>query len=292
MKNRIGIIVDSGASLRENKLKNIEVIPLIINEVIDKKINTYNDGVDVTREDVNKKISNKAKLSTSQSIFGECFNLVEKMLKKYDEIMVFPLSKGISGSYNTWIQVSSEFPKGKVHVFDHNDVATGTYYAMLDSYEKYLAGSSISEIDKFLLDRTNKREAVILINDLDNLVRGGRISVVKSKIAKLLNLKVLVTFNGKLELLDKTSSIATAVEKSLKSIDKNIGFSKNGIKNIFITTNYLNTEDEAILEYKKYIENWLDKKDINYEEIIVDCLPSVISIHTGINTIAIWIESK
>ena len=163
---------------------------------------------------------------------------------------------------------------------------------MLDSYEKYLAGSSISEIDKFLLDRTNKREAVVLINDLDNLVRGGRISVVKSKIAKLLNLKVLVTFNGKLELLDKASSISNAVEKSLKSIDKNIGFSKNGIKNIFITTNYLNTEDEAVLEYKKYIENWLDKKDINYEEIIVDCLPSVISIHTGINTIVIWIESK
>ena len=72
MKNKIGIIVDSGASLRENKLKNIEVVPLIINEVIDKKINTYNDGVDLTREDVNKKISNKAKLSTSQSIFGEC----------------------------------------------------------------------------------------------------------------------------------------------------------------------------------------------------------------------------
>ena len=101
MKKRIGIIVDSGASLRENKLKNIEVIPLIINEVIDKKINTYNDGVDLTREDVNKKISNKAKLSTSQSIFGECFNLVEKMLKNYDEIMVFPLSEGITGSYNT-----------------------------------------------------------------------------------------------------------------------------------------------------------------------------------------------
>ena len=49
MKNKIGIIVDSGASLRENNLKNIEVVPLIINEVIDKKINTYNDGVDLTR---------------------------------------------------------------------------------------------------------------------------------------------------------------------------------------------------------------------------------------------------
>ena len=87
-----------------------------------------------------------------------------------------------------------------------------------------------------------------MINDLDNLVRGGRISVVKTKIAKLLNFKVLVTFNGKLELLDKASSISNAVEKSLKSNDKNIGFSKNGIKNIFITTNYLNSEDEAVLE--------------------------------------------
>ena len=53
LKNKIGIIVDSGASLRENKLKNIEVVPVIINEAIDKKINTYNDRVDITREEGN-----------------------------------------------------------------------------------------------------------------------------------------------------------------------------------------------------------------------------------------------
>ena len=81
-------------------------------------------------------------------------------------------------SEGTWIQVSSEFRKGKVDVVDHNDVATGTYYEMLDSYENYLAASSIREMANFLLDRTNKTEAVVLINDLVNLVRGGSVSLV------------------------------------------------------------------------------------------------------------------
>lgn len=292
MEKKVGIIVDSGCSLYDNKLKNVEVIPLIINEIIDKKINTYNDGVDLQREDVYKKMVNKSKLSTSQSIFGECYNLVQEMLKKYDEIMVFPLSKGLSGTYNTWIQVASEFETNKVHVFDHSDVATGIYYAMLESYEKYINGASISEVNEFLEKRNKKREAVIVINDLDNLVRGGRLSVVKSKIAKLLNLKVLVKFDGKLDLLDKTSSISNAVDKSLKSIDENINFSKNGIKRIFIITNCLDIQDKSVIEYKKYIEDWLNKKGIKHDEIIIDFLPSVITIHTGINTIGVWIESK
>ncbi|MGL5246367.1 MAG: DegV family protein [Mycoplasmoidaceae bacterium] len=292
MAKKIGLIVDSGASLYNNELKNVEIIPLIINEIIDKRIDTYNDGVDLKREDVYKKIINKSKLSTSQSIFGECYNLVQKMLKKYDEIMVFPLSKGLSGTYNTWIQVASEFDSNKVHILDHSDVCTGIYYAMLESYEKYLNGESISDIQKFLDKRNTKREAVILINDLDHLVRGGRLSVVKSKIAKLLGLRVLVKFNGKLDLLDKTKTIQNAINKSLKSIDENINFSKNGIKRIFITTNYIDINDPALMEYKKHLENWLNKNGVTYDGIIIDYLPSVISIHTGINTIGVWIESK
>ncbi|MGL5591283.1 MAG: DegV family protein [Mycoplasmoidaceae bacterium] len=292
MGKKIGLILDSGASLYKNELKNVEVIPLIINEIVDKRIDTYNDGVDLSREDVYKKILNKSKLSTSQSVFGECYNLVQKMLKKYDEVMVFPLSKGLSGTYNTWIQVASEFDSNKVHIFDNCDVATGIYFAMIDSYEKYLNGESISDIHKFLEERNTKREAVVIINDLDHLVRGGRLSVVKSKIAKLLGLRVLVKFNGKLDLLDKTKTIPNAIDKSLKSMDENIHFCSNGIKRILITTNYMDFNDPAVLEYKKHLENWLNKNGVDYSEIIIDYLPSVISIHTGINTIGVWIEAK
>ncbi len=290
---KVGIIIDSGSSIQNHKLKNLEIVPLIVNEIIDDKTFSFKDGKDLSREDIYKKIQSNSKLSTSQAIPGDCFALVEKMFKKYDEILVFPLSKGLSGTYNTWLQVVKEFDNKNIFVFDHNDVGYGSFLAVKDSYEKYLKGETPEEIQKYLDKRNERREGVITINDLDILIRGGRLSSFKGKIAKFLNLKVLVSFKGSLNVISKTNSMESVVNNSLKHIDSNIKFSKKGIRNAAIVFNSLDPNDNLVKEYKDNIYKWLEKKNIKgIENIVLDHLPSVISVHTGINTLTIWIESN
>ncbi|MGL4647514.1 MAG: DegV family protein [Mycoplasmoidaceae bacterium] len=292
---KVGIILDTGSSLKDSKLSNIVTVPLILNEIKDGETFSYEDGIDLTREEIYEKIRNGAKLSTSQAIFGQCLEVLEKMLTKYDEVLVFPLSKELSGTYDTWKQVLREFEGNKnIHLFDLLDVAYGTYLGAVDAYNMFMKGSSPEEIQKYLYARSKRREAVIIINDLDTLVRGGRLSSFKGKIAKFLNLKVLVAFTeGKLDVLDKTTNIGTAVKKSLKSIDSHIHFVEKGIKNILVVFNATSEKDPFVQEYKNHVVAWLEENKVKgRENIVLDFLPSIISVHTGIDTAAVWIEAN
>lgn len=278
------IIVDSCSGIRNNEIKDVYVVPLSIIEKTEHGEVIYKDLEEITPEDVIKKMSQNADLKTSQTSLGEMITIFEALTPKYSKIFVIPISRGLSGSYNTWNMAREEFPKNDIVVLDGCDVSHGVYDLVTDIREMISKNKTDQEIIDYVEDRKRRRLGILIVNDLTQLKKGGRINTFKAFIAKTLKLNIMIEFDGALNFYGKDSSIDKAIDKALKRIDEQTHFLKNGIKRGYVLSTYLD---------KKFNEELLNKlcEKVNFK-LTFDYIPAVIGVHTGAKTFAIYIESN
>lgn len=292
-KNKYSVIFDSSAGDNWKEVKNSNLIPLIIIEKDGKELIEYKDLVSIKTEEVYQKIKNKKDISTSQMIMGEALILSEELLEKNDVVFVFPISKGLSGSYNTWNQIKDTLETEKLVIFDTGDVSHGVVLLANEVIKLYNKGKTIQELHEFVSSWNKRRRAELIVNDLDCLIKGGRISSFKGMIAKMLNLKICISFQNDLNFIDKSSSLDKIIDIAMNDINKANNFVKKGIDKIFFLKNLSTDEDEEFKKFKLGVEDWLIKNNIEFSESCdVQNMPSIISVHTGIDAFCVYIVAK
>jgi fatty acid-binding protein DegV len=101
MGKKIAIVTDSSSGLNNKSYKDFYVIPLNISEVIKTETKNYKDGIEITNEEISKKMIDGALIKTSSSAVGDVVQLLSEICEKYDEIYCFPIPISISNSYNS-----------------------------------------------------------------------------------------------------------------------------------------------------------------------------------------------
>ncbi|MDE5553403.1 MAG: DegV family protein [Malacoplasma sp.] len=283
-ENKVCIIVDSCSGIRNNEIDDVYVVPLSIIEKTSHGETVYKDLEEITPEDVIKKTAENADLKTSQTSFGEMITIFEALTPKYQKIFVLPISRGLSGSYNTWNMAKEEFSKNEIIILDGCDLSHGIKDMVLDIKEMISKNKNDNEIIEYVEDHKRRRLGILIINDLTQLKKGGRINSFKAFIAKTLKLNILIEFNGSLNFFGKDTSMDKAIEKALNKINEETHYAKNGIKRGYIYSTYLDKE------FNDSIRKKVSEK-VNFE-LSLDYVPAVIAVHTGAKTFAIYIESK
>lgn len=278
------IIVDSCSGIRNNEIKDVYVVPLTIIEKTKHGETIYKDLEEISPEDVIKKLSANVDLKTSQTSLGEMITIFDALTPKYSKIYVIPISRGLSGCYNTWKIAREEFPKNDIVVLDGCDVSHGVYDLVTDIKEMISKNKTDQEIIDYVEDRKRRRLGILIVNDLTQLKKGGRISSFKAFIAKTLKLNIMIEFNGGLNFFDKDSSIEKTIDKALKRIDQETHFLKNGIKRGYVLSTYLDKK------FNEEIQKKISEK-VNFN-LTFDYIPAVIGVHTGAKTFAVYIESN
>ena len=292
MKKKLAIITDSSCGSEYQEIEDCYLIPLILTEKNGSEITEYEDLVTITTDEVFNKLAQGKDISTSQMKFGNALLLVEELLEKYEDVFLIGLSKGLSGSYHTWLQIKEEIGSNNFHVFDSNEVGHGIYEMIIQLKELYLKQKkSIDEIHEFVKKWNDRRQAQLIVNDIDSLIKGGRVSILKGKIAKLLHIKISVTFKSDLDFFEKSSSLEKITDKSLLNIDKTNNFIEKGVRKILFFKNFSNDNFKEFNEFRSLCINWLKDKNVEFndEDILDTILPSVITVHTGVNSYGIWI---
>lgn len=158
-----------------------------------------------TRNMLDQVYAYKGKTSTACASPGEW----AEALRQSDECYVIPISKGVSGSYNSAViardMVLAEHPEKKIHIFDSR--TAGAEMSLLAEEVARLAASGMafemvcSEAQRYL-ERT---DLFFLLNSLENFAKNGRVSKAAGMTAKLLNIKVLgcPSPEGELSLMRK-----------------------------------------------------------------------------------------
>lgn len=211
-RRRVGIVTDSTADIPTRMLEDlkIESIPalLIING------ETFIDGVDLSRTEFYQRMPSLAELPTTASPsplrFQEAY---ERMfIQGVKEILSIHVSSKLSGILNAAHQAAQEF-ESRVNILDSQQVSLGLGYQVIEAAKMALQGFSLENILEHVRTIQQHVRLLALINSLEYLRRGGRVSWLRAGVGDLLKIKQLLTLkDGFVEPFGRARTFSRALD--------------------------------------------------------------------------------
>ena len=201
----VKIVVDSTADLSRDIRANMHVVPL--NVIFGEE--EYQDSVSISAEEFYEKLVNSDVHPTTSQPTPVLFeDTYRKLVEAGHEVVVLTISSRLSGTYQSATIAADEFP-GKVFVVDSRNAALGTgvlaQYA-LELAEKGMSGQEI--LDEMIAIRSKVR-LYAMVDTLEYLKRGGRVSPTVAFVGGVLNLKpvIAVRESGVIETVGKARGV-------------------------------------------------------------------------------------
>lgn len=194
------IVVDSTADMPEEIKSQFTIVPLNVSFGDEH----YIDGVTIDRTTFYKKLEGSSELpKTSQPSPDAYMRVFEEAKQAGDTLVVLAVSSKLSGTYQSAMIAAQEYPDN-VYVVDTLHVANA--FGIIAEYALQLAneGKSAQEIADAVIAVRSKVELFALVDTLEYLQKGGRVSKTAAFAGTLLSLKPIVCIkDGALGMLGK-----------------------------------------------------------------------------------------
>lgn len=198
----IRLMIDSASDISkaEAKKMGIVMIPMIITFGTED----YYDGVNLTQNEFFEKLIESSDLPKTSLITAFRFEEVfEKYVSQGDEIIMITISSKLSGTYQSAVDAASKF-SGKVSVIDSLNACIGERLLCQYTLRLIQQGLSMEEIIELVEHKKSKIKVMALLNTLEYLKRGGRISSAVALAGEVISLKPVVgVVNGEVKLIGK-----------------------------------------------------------------------------------------
>ncbi|MCT3602715.1 DegV family protein [Lactobacillus acidophilus] len=277
--SKIKVMTDSSVQLTPEEIKkyNITVVPLTI--TIDG--HSYIDGVDITRSDFVKKMNEAESLpKTSQPPIGRFVETIKKLTADGSQVIGIFLAKALSGTVDAARQaVEIAGQTDNVTIIDSELTDRAEGFQVLAAAKDSQAGKSMDEIIAHVKKIRDNQKLEMMVVNLQNLIKGGRLGAVSGRIATILNIRISLQMpKGELQVYKKGRG-----KKFTRAFDervlKEIADNKDRIKEIGIS--YVDTPEQ--------MQELADKiKEINPDiDILVAETSPIIATHAGNGAYAI-----
>ncbi|WP_404446539.1 DegV family protein [Sutcliffiella horikoshii] len=229
----IKLMADSTCDLSNEVLEmyDISLAPLSIN--IDGK--TYKDRVDIQPDEFYGMMEALSEFpTTGMPSPVEYLSIIKEAIESgYKEILCICMSSGTSGSHQ-----SAELAKGyffeeypdstvKIHVVDSKCMSHGSGWLVLKSAMMRESGATFQELVDFNESHKTNVKHFLSVDDLDHLIKSGRLTNASAFLGKLLMLKPIMTMkNGKGAIVAKERGVKRVlkhyVEEFIKRNDETV----------------------------------------------------------------------
>lgn len=273
MKTRI--IVDSTADLSAESKAKLGIVPLTVH-FGDYE---YLDGVTIDHKTFYEKLIESDELpTTSQATPDSFMKEFEKINKDGDSAVVITISSKLSGTYQSAVIAAEDFDN--IYVVDGGSAAIGSGILAERSLQLADEGMNASEIADILNKEKEKIVIIALLDTLEYLKKGGRISKTVAFAGAVLNIKPVISVSdGEISILGKARGSKMGNNLLVQEIENSGGvdFEKP------VLLGFTGLSDALLL---KYIEDskYLWKQGL--EDIRYTAIGSVIGTHAGPGAIA------
>lgn len=285
--SNVVFVVDSGSDYElESALAmehTVEVVPLNIH--IGK--NEYLDGVTITKDEFYEKMASSVELpKTSQPSPQQFYDAFKKYIEEGNRIICLSISSELSGTFQS-ATIAKDMLKDEeqksVTLIDTTSVSAVVLLLLKKADELLNDGTSVEDVVSWIEDNKHKTKVYALLDTLENLKKGGRISAAQALIGGLLTIKPLVTIaNGKVETLGKSRGRKRGLQQ-LSELFTNLELFETDL--LFVVHSF-NTVEEARLELKHVIDESLFSNVYYYK------LGSTIGTYAAAQTIGIALKEK
>ena len=272
----VRIVIDSTANVLPEIAQQLHIVPLTVHFGTE----TYEDGVTITHKQFYEMLVERDTLPTTSQPSPEAFAAAYRQAQQAGEqVVVLTVSSKLSGTYQSATIAAMDFP-GMVWVVDTQTVAIGSGILAELALQLKAQGLSAAEIAAQLELEREKVRVIALLDTLEYLKKGGRISKTAAFAGGLLSIKPVAAIeNGEIVLLGKARGSKQGNNLLISEIQKagGVDFSKP------LMLGYTGLSD-ALLE--KYVMDSGALWDGHGDCIRSTVIGSVIGTHAGPGAIA------
>lgn len=239
----------------------------------------------LTSADLLEKMETGGLPTTSQVNVGQFEEVFEAVAKEGKEVLYLAFSAALSGTYQSAViardMVLDAYPDAVITIVDTKAATIGEGYLVMKAVEARAAGKTLAETKAIVEDLVPCLRTYLLVDDLNHLVRGGRLSKAAALIGGLVNIKPLLALNaeGKLEAIAKIRGRKKGIKEMLNLTLDNLDHS---------TVMVAYTGDIETAEAVK--ETLLE--DSHVTNVLLTELGPIIATHTGTGVLAILSINK
>lgn len=279
MKTRI--IVDSTTDLMPEIRKQVYVVPLTVH-FGDKE---YIDGITIDHKTFYEKlVETDIHPTTSQAAPSAFAAEYEKAKQAGESAIVITLSSNFSGTYQSAVIAAQEYEN--IYVIDCESVAIGGGILVELALQLIEQGMETQDIVKHIEEAKKNIIIVALVDTLEYLKRGGRVTKTVAFAGTLLNIKpVLAVSCGEIQMLGKARGSKQGNNLLVQEIEKagGVDFTKP------VLLGYTGLSD---LLLKKYMQDSRYLWEGNLNEVHYTSIGSVIGTHVGPGAVAVAFFKK
>ena len=274
MKTRI--IVDSTSDLMPEARARVSVVPLTVHFGDEEFI----DGVTIDHKTFYEKlVETDVHPTTSQATPASFMAEYEKAAQAGESAVVITLSSKLSGTYQSAVIAAGDYEN--IYVVDSGSVAIGGGILVELALRLLDQGLEAPEIAAQLETEKEKVRIVALLDTLEYLKKGGRISKTVAFAGAVLNIKPVVSVtDGEIQMLGKARGSRMGNNLLVQEIEKagGVDFSKP------VLLGYTGLSDALLL---KYIEDSRQLWEAGLDQVRYTSIGSVIGTHAGPGAIAV-----
>jgi DegV family protein len=281
--SRVYIVTDSTADLTEEEVKQFEISIVPMNISIDDE--NYIDGVTITKDEFKQKMIASSELpKTAQPSIGRFVEVYDELGKNGDSVISIQMMRSISGTVDAARQ-AADITETNVTVVDSDFTSRSMGMIVKEAAKAAQEGKSVEEILEIVEDAKKRTTLYLTVVNLDNLIKGGRISQLMGMFSNLLNIKLfLQVIHGKIEIIQKGRGLKS-LQKKYEEIFEEMKAVPSGIQEIGIMHAGLSEFNEGNIAHIRELF-----PDVPLT--IVTTSPIIMS-HTGVDAMAItYLENK
>lgn len=279
--SKVVIVTDSNSGITQAKAEEYGIVVLPMPFYMNEKM--LYEEIDLSQEQFYERLQQGVEIKTSMPLVGDVTDTWDRLLKEYDEIVHIPMSSGLSSSCET-AKILAEDYEGKVQVVNNQRISVTMRQSALDALALAKQGRTAVEIKEILEGCKFESSIYIMVNTLEYLKKGGRITPAAAMLGTLLKIKPVLQIQGeKLDAFAKARTVKQAksimIESMKNDFEKRFDSPDGKKMHLEIAYTY---DREAAEEFKREVQEAFPNN-----EIVMDPLSLSVSCHIGPGALAI-----
>ena len=277
------IMTDSTVDLpKEYLIEELQVPYIPLSYIMDGV--TYEDMSGLSGKEFFDKIRAGSLPTTSQVNPEQAKKALEPYVKEEKDILFIGFSSALSGTFNSIRmaaeELMEEYPERKIITVDSLCACLGEGLLVYKAVQLKRAGKSLEEVAKWTEENKLHICHNVAIDDLNPLHRGGRVSKTAAIMGTMIQIKPIIHMNdnGELQVIGKQRGR----KKALQHIVNMAVEQSKGWENDIIMITHGDCEEDA-----QYVAKLVREK-MGIENILINCIGSVIGSHTGPGVVAVF----
>ncbi|XZF77758.1 DegV family protein [Bacillus sp. AL-1R] len=278
------IIVDSSSDLPLELLKknDISVIPLRVYDQLEKE---YLDGVNLQSNELMQRMKNGENFTSSLPSYDAIYQTLVSCSAEQNCVYL-TCSGDLSGTYNfaqlVKLDILENNPHASIHIIDTRSVSLGIGVLVMELIEGVNKNEPFENLMIRLNQNINKIQHIFTLEDLQYLIRGGRVGKFGGFLGGMLNINPIMEVNeGKFKPLEKVRGRKKALNRMLELIKSR----KDELsRNVGVVYGVKDENTEQFIEQLKDL--------IGNDQIIENSVGSAVGVHTGPSAIGIFFLAK